>query len=167
MQPRREGMIWEVLGLLVVIAAALEIRSAAQHFTWALNQKAVGIMEVVWPFALGVFSGFLLLAGATAVILGRQLGVVNGGKHRSWMWRIAGAICCLTGFVAIMLKMTNIAMSRAVRYGESSDFYSMLNNGDFAIAISGGFVFLLGVMLIMADRLSTRLHSANTAKLQP
>jgi hypothetical protein len=80
---------------------------------------------------------------------------------------LAGAFCCLSGFVAIMLKMTNVAMSRQVRYGESPDFFGMLNNGDFAIAISGGYVFLLGVMLLMADRLSTRIRSANVAKLQP
>lgn len=166
MKPQAEARVWLVLGLLVVISAALEIRSATQQFSWALNQKAVGVMEVVWPFALGVFSGFLLLAGATAVILGGQLGVVSGGEHHGWMWKLAGAFCCLSGFVVIMLKMTNVAMSRGVRSGESSDFYSMLNNGDFAIAISGGYIFLLGVMLLMADRLSTRIRSANAAKLQ-
>jgi len=41
------------------------------------------------------------------------------------------------GLLVVMLKMTNIAMSRQVRYGESPDFFGMLNNGDFAIAMSG------------------------------
>jgi hypothetical protein len=36
---RIEGRGWQVLELLVVIAAVLEIRSAAQQFTWVLNQK--------------------------------------------------------------------------------------------------------------------------------
>ena len=167
MKPQAEARVWQVLGLLVVIAAALEIRSAAQQFTWTLNQKFAGIMDLLWPFAMGFFAGFLLLAGASAMILGGQLRVINGGKHRSWMWRLARAFCCLAGVVAIILKMTNVAMSREVRYGESPDFFGMLNNGDFAIAISGGFIFLLGVMLLTADRLSThRIRLTNADKLQ-
>jgi hypothetical protein len=144
MRPQAEARVWQVLGLLVVVAASFEIRSAAHQLTLTLNQKFAGIMDLVWPFATGLFAGFLILAGASAVILGGQLRVINGGKHRSWMGRLAGAFCCLSGFVVMMLKMTNVAMSRGVRYGESSDFYSMLNNGDFAIAISGGYIFLLG-----------------------
>jgi hypothetical protein len=86
MRPQAEARVWQAVGLLVVIVAAWEIRWATHQFTWTLNQKFAGIMDVLWPFAIGFFAGFLLLAGATAVILGGQLGVVNGGKHRSWMW---------------------------------------------------------------------------------
>lgn len=46
MQPRREGMIWQIVGLLVVIAAALEIRSAAQQFTATFSQKYAGEMDI-------------------------------------------------------------------------------------------------------------------------
>jgi hypothetical protein len=66
MEPRRKGLIWQVLGFLVVIAAVL--RSAAQQFTWILNQKFAGSMDLVWPYAVGVYAGFLLLAGAAAMI---------------------------------------------------------------------------------------------------
>jgi len=98
MRLQAEARVWQVLGLLVVIAAALEIRFAAHQFTWTLNQKFAGIMDVLWPFAMGFFAGFLFLAGASAVILGGQLRVMTGGKHRSWMWRLGGALCCLAGF---------------------------------------------------------------------
>jgi hypothetical protein len=54
MTPRREGLIWRVLGLLVVTAAAMEICLAAQQFTWTLKQESVGTMDMAWPFALGV-----------------------------------------------------------------------------------------------------------------
>jgi hypothetical protein len=85
---------------------------------------------------------------------------MNGGRHRGWIWKVAGLLCCLTGIVAIVAKMTNVALSRAVRIGEPEDFFGMVVNGDFAIAMSGGFV-LLGIMLIMADRLGKRLRPAN------
>lgn len=171
MQPRREGMIWEVLGLLVVIAAALEIRSAAQHFTATFSQKYAGDMDVVWPFAMEVFAGFLLLAGAAAMISGHALRVMSGVTHRAWIWKLAGVFCCLAGMVVIVEKMTLVAMSRAEHYSMSlmkqhDDFLQMLTSGGLAIWISGGYVFLLGIMLLMADRLGKRLSSANAAEAQ-
>ena len=48
---------------------------------------------------------------------------------------------------------------------QASDFFSMVTNGGLAIAMSGGYVFLLGVMLLMADRLGTRLRSAHAAEV--
>jgi hypothetical protein len=42
MEPRREGLIWQVLGLLVVFAAAMEIRSAAKQLTWLSAKLPVG-----------------------------------------------------------------------------------------------------------------------------
>jgi hypothetical protein len=166
MQPRREGMIWQVLGLLVVIAAALEIHSAVQQFNATFNQKYIGFMDVLWPFAVGIFAGFLLLAGAAAMISGHVLRVMSGVTHRGWVWKMAGLFCCIAGMVAILAKMEQVAMSRAVRTGENEDFLEMLTHGGFAIWIAGGYVFLLGVAMFMADRLSTHLHSATVAELQ-
>ena len=168
MKPQREGMIWQVLGLLVVIAAALEIRSAAQQFTWTLNEsKHAGYMDVVWPFAMGVFAGFLLLAGASAMISGHVLRVMCGVPHRGWIWKLAGALCCLAGIVAIVAKMITVAMSRSVRIAQAYDFYEMVGSGGFAIWISGGYIFLLGIMLLLADRLGKRLRPASSAEAQP
>src|SRR5208282_2760906 len=154
MQPRREGMIWQVLGLLVVIAAALEIRFAAQHFTETFNQKYAGDMDVVWPFAMEVFAGFLLLAGAAAMISGHVLRVLSGVTHRAWIWKLAGWFCWFAGVAVIMEKMTLVAMSRAGQYPLSimkqhEEFLQMLTSGGFAIWISGGYVFLLGIMLLL------------------
>ena len=168
MQPRREGMIWQVLGLLVVIAAALEIRSAAQQFTATFNQKYAGAMDVVWPFAMGVFAGFLLLAGAAAMISGHLLRAMNGVTRCAWAWKLAGGSCCLGGVGVFVEKMTLVAMSRAGRdlVKQDVDLFQMLNSGGFAIWISGGYVFLLGTMLLMADRLGKCLSSANAAGAQ-
>jgi hypothetical protein len=171
MQPRREGMIWQVLGLLVVIAAVLEIRSAAQQFNWIFNQKYGGDMDVVWPVALELFAGFLLLAGAAAMISGHVLRAMSGVTHRAWIWKLAGWLCCFAGIVVIVEKMTLVAMSRAGHYSMSlmkqhEDFVQMLMSGGFAVWISGGYVFLLGIMLLMADRVGTRLRSANTGERQ-
>lgn len=44
----------------MVIVAVLAIRSAAQQLAWALNQKSAGSMDQLWPYALGLFAGFLL-----------------------------------------------------------------------------------------------------------
>ncbi len=44
--------------------------------------------------------------------------------------------------------MTDVAMSRSVRIADAGDFYNMLTNGDFVMATSGGYVFLLGIMLL-------------------
>jgi len=165
MQPRREGMIWQVLGLLVVIAAALEIRSAAQQFTATFNQKYAGVMDVVWPFAMGAFAGFLLLAGAAALISGHVLRVMNGVTRCAWAWKLAGGLCCLGGVGVFVEKMTLVAMPRATRdlVRQNVDFFQMLMSGGFAIWISGGYVFLLGIMLLIADRLGKCLSSANAA----
>jgi hypothetical protein len=38
-----------------------------------MNQKLVGAMDVLWPYLLGGFAGFLLLAGATAIVSGHLL----------------------------------------------------------------------------------------------
>jgi hypothetical protein len=172
MQPRREGMIWQIVGLLVVIAAALEIRSAAQQFTATFSQKYAGEMDIVWPFAMEVFAGFLLLAGAAAMISGHVLRVLSGVTHRAWIWRLAGWFCCFAGIAVIVKKMTLVAMSREGHYSlslmkQDSDFMQMLTSGGFAIWISGGYVFLLGIMLLMADRLGKRLSPANAAGAQP
>jgi hypothetical protein len=158
MEPRREGLIWQALGLLVVIAAAMEIRSVTQQLTWLSTQKSYGAMDVVWPYALGVYAGFLLLAGATAMISGHVLRVMGGGRHRGWTWKLAGLFCCLASMAMIVAKMTHVAMSRGVRGGEAYDFFNMLTNGDFVIAMSGGYLFLLGIMLLMADQLGARLR---------
>jgi len=163
MKPQREGMIWQVLGLLVVILAFLAIRSAAQQFTSIFNQKYAGWMDVVWPFAIGLFAAFLLLAGAAAMISGHVLRVISGSTHRGWAWKLSGLFCCFAGTVAIVAKMTDIAMSRGVRVAQSEDFFRMLTNGGFAIAISGGYVFLLGIMLLMTDRIGKCLRSVNAA----
>lgn len=78
MKPQIEGRVWQVLGLLVVIAAAMEICSATQQFTRTLTQsRYVGSMDLVWPYAMGVFAGFLFLAGASAMISGRLLRVIR------------------------------------------------------------------------------------------
>ena len=158
MQARREGMIWQVLGLLVMIAAAMEIRSAAQDFTATFSQNYTGEMDVVWPFAMEVFAGFLLLAGAAAMISGHVLRVLSGVTHRAWIWRLAGWFCCFAGIAVIVEKMTLVAMSREGHYSlsvmkQDQEFLQMLRSGGFAIWISGGYVFLLGIMLLMADRL--------------
>ena len=42
----------------------------------------------------------------------------------------------------------------------------MLTSGGFAVWISGGYVFLLGVMLLLADRLGKRLSPANAVAAQ-
>jgi hypothetical protein len=169
MTPRREGLIWQIVGLLVVIAAGMEIRSAAQQSTWTLDQKSVGTMDLVWPYAMGVLAGFLLLAGAAAMISGHVLGVMSGVTHRGSMWKLSGLFCCLAGIVAIVAKMTHVAMSRGVGMPsvEVGDLFHMLGNGDLAVALSGGYVFLLGIMLLMADRVGTRLRSANAAGVTP
>jgi hypothetical protein len=164
-------MIWQVLGLLVVIAAALEIRSAAQQFTATFNQKYAGDMDVVWPFAMEVFAGFLLLAGSAAMMSGHVLRVMSGVTHRTWIWKLAGGFCCLAGMVVIVEKMTLVAMSRAGHYSmslmkQNVDFFQMLTSGGFAFWISGGYVFLLGIMLLMADRLGKSLHSVNASEGQ-
>jgi hypothetical protein len=172
MKPRHEGTILELLGLLVMIGTAVEIRSAGQQFTWAMNQtKNLGQMDIVWPVAMEVFAGFLFLAGAAAMISGHVLRVMSGVKHRGWMWKAAGLFCCLAGMVAILEKMALVAMSRSGHssysiMNQADDFISMLTNGGFAIAMYGGYVFLLGIMLLMADRLGTRLRSANAAEAQ-
>jgi hypothetical protein len=172
MQPRREGMIWQVLGLLVVIAATLEIRSAAQHFTATFGQSYAGAMDIVWPLAMEVFAGFLLLAGAAAMISGHVLRVLSGVTHRARIWSLAGWFCCLASIAVVVEKMTLVAMSREGHYAlslmkQDQDFMQMLTSGGFAIWISGGYVFLLGVMLLMADRLGRHLSPANAAGAQP
>lgn len=48
----------------------------------------------------------------------------------------------------------------------AAELYIVYSNGEFAIAISGGYVFLLGIMLFMAERLGTHLRRGNTAELQ-
>lgn len=167
MKPQIEGRVWQVLGLLVVIGSALEIRSARQQFAWILTQSTyAGYMDLVWPCAMGVFAGFLFLAGASAIISGCLLRVMNGSRHHSWIWKVAGLFCCLGGMVIIVLKMTDVALSRGVRIAEAEDFFHMVANGDFAIAMSGGYVFMLGIMLIMADRLGSHLRLPNTARVQ-
>ena len=171
MQPQREGMIWQALGSLVLIAAALEIRSAAHQFTATFNQGFAGDMDIVWSFAMEVFAGFLLLAGASAMISGHVLRVVSGATHRAWVWRLAGGFCCFAGMVVIVGKMTLVATSRASHFSMSllkqhMDFLQMLTSGGFAIWISGGYVFLLGIMLLMADRLGKRLSPAHAAEGQ-
>lgn len=166
MKPKVEGRVWQVLGSLVAVAAALEIRSAAQQFNWTFSQKYAGFMDVVWPFAMGLFAGFLLLTGATAMISGHVLRVISGVTHRGWMWKVAGLFCCLAGAAVILVKMEEVVLSRGVRIAQSEDFYNMLGHGGFALWISGGYVFLLGIMLLMADRVGTRLRSTNTGQQQ-
>jgi hypothetical protein len=82
------------------------------------------------------------------MISGHVFRVMRGGSHRGWIWKLAGLFCCLAGIVAIVAKMTHVAMSRGVPIAEPYDFFSMVTNGDFAIAMSGGYVFLLGIMLL-------------------
>jgi hypothetical protein len=48
----------------------------------------------------------------------------------------------------------------------AAELYIVYANGDFAIAISGGCVLLLGIVLFMDERLGTRLRRGNTAELQ-
>jgi len=48
----------------------------------------------------------------------------------------------------------------------AAELYIVYSNGELAIAISGGYVFLLGIMLFMAERLGTHLRRGNTAELQ-
>jgi len=42
----------------------------------------------------------------------------------------------------------------------------MVENGDFPVAISDGYVFLLGIMPLMADGLGTHLRRCISAGLQ-
>lgn len=164
MKPRREGMISQLLGLLVVIAAALEIRHAAQQFAWTFyHGRSVGIMNLVWLFGIGVFAGFLLLTGATVMICGHVMRAVCGVTHRARMWRLAGLFCCLAGLVATLANMGHVMLSHAMPMDQALLFDDMLFHGGFAIAISGGYVFLLGIMLLMADRLVRNLRSVPTA----
>lgn len=62
--------------------------------------------------------------------------------------------------------MTHIAMPGGVGLAEVSDFFSMATNGDLAIAMPGGYLFLLGIMALIADQLGTRLRRSATAGLQ-
>jgi hypothetical protein len=157
-------MISQLLGLLVVIAAALAIRQAAQQFAWTFNHgRSIGIMNLVWLFGMGVFAGFLLLAGATAMISGHVMRAVSGVTHRPRIWKLAGLGCCLAGLVAILANMGRVVLSHAMPMDQALLFDDMLFHGGFAIAMSGGYVFLLGIMLLMADRLVRNLRSVPTA----
>jgi hypothetical protein len=165
-KPRREGMISQLLGLLVVIAAALEIRHAAQQFAWTFyHGRSVGIMNLVWLFGMGVFAGFLFLTGATVMISGHVMRAVSGVTHRARVWKLAGLFCCLAGLVAILANMGHVVLSHAMPVDQALLFDDMLFHGGFAIAIAGGYVFVLGIMLLMADRLvrSLRLVRAEAA----
>jgi hypothetical protein len=120
-------------------------------------------MDLVWLFAMGVFAGFLLLAGATAMIYGHVMRAMSGVTHRARMWKLAGLGCCLAGLVAILANMGRVVLSHAMPMDQALLFDDMLFHGGFAIAMSGGYVFLLGIMLLMADRLVRSLRSAPTA----
>jgi hypothetical protein len=61
--------------------------------------------------------------------------------------------------------MTDVALSPGARIAGPNEFFSVVTNGDFAITVSGGYVFLLGIMLLMADRLGTRLRRGTRAEL--
>jgi hypothetical protein len=159
MSARREGIVWQALGFLVVMAAAWQVRISMQDFVTALNQRVAGALDLIWPFAAGIFAGVLLLAGAAAMISGHVLWVFQGGKHRGWMWKLAGAFCCFAGIVAMLVKMTPMAMLRGVSPGQQhEEFFGMVMSGSFAIALSGGYLLLLGVMLLLADRLGTNIR---------
>ena len=123
-------------------------------------------MDVVWPFAIGLFAAFLLFAGAAAMISGRVVRVMRGSTHREWAWRLSGLRCRFVGFVAIVVVMASIAVPREVRVAQSGDFFRMLMNGSFAVTISGDDVFLLGINLLMADRLGKSLVSVHVAERQ-
>ena len=79
---------------------------------------------------------------------------------------LAGLLCGLAGMVVVATEMHRVAFSRAVRIAQPSDFVTMMNDGDFAIAMAGGYVFLLGIMLLMADRLGVRLGSSHAAAVE-
>jgi hypothetical protein len=160
---RREGMISQLLGLVVVITAVLEVRYAAQQFTWTFyHGRSVGIMNLVLLFAVGVFAGFLFLAGATAVIFGHIMRAVSGVAHRARIWKVAGMFCCTAGPVVILANMGHVVLSRAMPVDQALLFDDMLFHGGFAIAIGGGYVFVLGTMLLMADRVIRSLNSLRT-----
>jgi hypothetical protein len=162
-KPRREGMILQLLGWLVVVAAALEIRYAVQQFNWTFyHGRSVGIMNLVLLFAIGVFAGFLFLAGATAVISGHVMRAVSGVTHHASVWKLAGVFCCIAGLVAILANVGHVVLSRAMPVDQALLFDDMLFHGGFAIAIAGGYVFVLGIMLLMADRLIRSLRSVPT-----
>lgn len=157
-------MIAQLVGLLVVIAAALTIRYAAQQFVWTFyHGRSIGIMNLVWLFAMGVFAGFLLLASATVMISGHVMRAVSGVTHRARIWKVAGLACCLAGLVAILANMGRVLLSHAMPMDQALLFDDMFFHGGFAIAIAGGYVFVLGIMLLMADRLVRNLHAAPTA----
>ena len=69
----------------------------------------------------------------------------------------------VVGVGAMVVKLIYIAMWRRSPV-EHVYFYQMLINGDFAVAISGAYLFLLGTMLLMADRLGLRLRRRSGAE---
>ena len=157
MNTRREGLVWQVGGFAVVIAAAWLMHSAMQEVTRTLNGRSAGLMDVLWPCLWGVFAGFLVLAGANAMISGHVMRVTSGGRHRGWIWKLAGVSCCLAGLIAIVdAKMADVYISSARRIASSFD--SMVTDGGFAIAMSGGYVSFLGIMLLSADRVCTNIR---------
>lgn len=167
MKTKTEGFIWQVIGLLVAIGAAVTIRSAAKGFSNIFNSRGAGpgtgTLDIAWFWAVGTFAGFLLLAGVSAMISGHLLRVMSGSSHRNWIWKIAGWVCCFAGVIAMVVKMTDVAMWRRSPV-EGVYFFRMLSQGDFAIGISGAYLFLVGIMLLMADRLGMRLRRMSRAE---
>jgi len=156
-------MISQLVGLLVVVVAVLAIRNAAQQFTWTFHHgRSVGIMNLVWLFGMGVFAGFLLLTGATVLISGHVMRAVSGVTHHAGMWKVAGLFCCVAGLIAILANIGHIVLSRAMPLDQALLFDDMLFHGGFAVAIGGGYVFVLGIMFLMADRLVRSLRSVPT-----
>ena len=145
MKPRREGMISQLLGLLVVIAAALEIRYAAQQFAWTFyHGRSVGIMNLVWLFAIGVFAGFLLLTGATVIICGHVMRAVSGVTHRGRMWSWPACSAVLQAWLRTWQIWGMLCCPVPCPMDQALLFDDMLFHGGFAIAIAGRICFRSG-----------------------
>ena len=108
-------------------------------------------MNLVWLFGMGVFAGFLLLTGATVMISGHVMRAVSGVAHHTGMWKVAGLFCCVAGLIAILANMAHIVFSHAMPLDQALLFDDMLFHGGFAIAIAGGYVFVLGIMFLIAN----------------
>ncbi len=147
MNATREGQLLEAAGVASILGgAAFLLRVVISYGVAAVDLSSL---------SLGLAASFMMLAGTTALVLGRALlaTAARAGSIELGLWKLLAGVCMGAGAATIYF---------AYRQSLINPLPSL---DELAVALSGSFMLMAGIQVLLAQRVMRYLGGKPGARL--
>jgi hypothetical protein len=155
-----EARVWQLVGILGALVAAVVLRGAIVEFEAVATSPSATYADGLWAYGRGVLAGFLFVGAAATLVTAHVLRVIGGVRHRRAVWLRSAVAAGLAGVGLVVFEGTNVAEQIAA--SQIPEFW--MTDG-FPSVIAGCFLLLVAVLLLSGERMAS--HVIKSRSLRP